>query len=80
MQLGQAVHEPVQQLGHGVGLPVPGGVQRRVVQPEVGRQVDDDPHPRHDLGHQLLGLAVGQGHEHQVQTVQLGRIGGGEGQ
>ena len=80
MQLRQAVDEVAQQLGGGVGLAVPGRVERGVLEAEVGGQVDDDADLGHQIGHQVLGLAMRQGHEHQVQAVQLRRVGRGVGE
>ena len=44
-------------------------------QAEVGGQVDDDPDPVDQVGHQVLGLAVGQGQEHHVEAVEGGGVG-----
>ena len=49
-------------------LPVPRRVERRVVQPEVGGQVDDDPHRGRRARGPDAGTAVGQGEEDHVQT------------
>ena len=56
-------------------LAVPRRVQARVPQPEVGRQVDDDPDPVPQPGHDALRLAVGQRAEHEVQAVEVVRVG-----
>jgi hypothetical protein len=53
----------------GVLVAVPPRVERRVAQPEVGPQVDDRPDPAEQLGHDLLGGAVGQTEEHEVEPV-----------
>ena len=73
-ELGQPVDRVGQQLGCGVLLAVPAGIERGVVQPEVGRQVHDQADPRPELRDDPLGLPVGQAAEHQVETIEAGRI------
>ena len=68
-QLGQAVDGLGQQLGDGVLLAVPLGVEGGVGQPEVGGQVDDVADPPAELGHDGLAGAVGQAAEGQVEPV-----------
>ena len=65
----------VEQFGGHVGLAVPDRVEGRVGQAEVGGQVHDGAHPGDQLGDQVLGLPVGQGQEHQVEPVELRRLG-----
>ena len=50
-------------------LAVPPGVEGGVAQPEVGGQVDDAPDAAAELGHHVLGRAVGQAEEHEVEAV-----------
>ena len=66
-QLGQPVGEVGQQLGRGVRLAVPLRVERRVLQPEVGGQVDEVADLAEQLGHDRLAGAVGQAEEHEVE-------------
>ena len=80
VELGEPVHEPPEQVRGGVGLAVPGRIQGGVPESEVGGQIDDDPHLGLQLGDQVLGLPVREGHEHQVQAVELRRLGGCVGQ
>ena len=68
VQLGQPVDELAQQLGAVVLLAVPGGVQRRVLEAEVGGQVDQPLHPAPELGDEALGRPVGQAQEDQVEA------------
>ncbi len=75
VEFGKSVDEPVQQIGGDVRFAVPGGIQGGVGQSEVGGQVHDGADRGDQVGHQMLGLAVGKGQEHQVQTVQLPRFG-----
>ena len=56
-------------------LPVPGGVLGRVLQAEVGRQVDHRPDGVGQHRHQGLGDAVGQGAKDEVEPVEEGRVG-----
>ena len=51
-------------------LAVPGRVERRVTQPEVGGQVDDDPDPVPQGRDDPLRLAVREGAEHEIETVE----------
>ena len=53
-------------------LAVPLGVQARVLEPEVGRQVDEMADLAQQLRHDRLAGAVGQAEEHQVETVDGG--------
>ncbi len=62
-----------EQIGQRCSSPYQMRIQRRVLQPEVGGQVDDGPDPLAQVGYQVLRGAVGQGQEHQVET--LGRAG-----
>ncbi len=73
-QLGQPVDGLGQQLGCAVFLAVPLGVQRSVLQTEVGGEVHDEAHPRPQLRDDPLGLPVGQAAEHQVETVETGGV------
>ncbi len=74
-QLGQPVREVGQQLGSGVLGAVPLRVGRRILQPEVGREVQHPRHPVLHLGHDRLAGAVGQAAEHDVEPVHgLGRV------
>ena len=50
-------------------------VERGVLQPEVGRQVHDQPDPVPQRGDDPLGLAVRQGAEDQVEAVERVRVG-----
>ncbi len=75
VQLGEPVDEAVQELGGRVGLAVPGGVEGWIGQAEVGGQVHHGPDVGDEVGHQMLGLAVGQRQEDQIQTVQLPHLG-----
>ena len=50
-------------------LAVPPRVQRGVAQAEVGRQIDDLVRSALEIRSQLLGHAVGQGQEHEVEPV-----------
>ena len=68
VQLWQAVHELVEQLGRGVRLAVPLGVRGRVAQAEVCRQVDDVLHLGPQLGDDRLRCAVGQAAEDEVES------------
>ena len=56
-------------------LAVPLRVEGGVLEPEVGRQVDDAAHPLAQSGDELLGLAVGQGAEDQVEAIERGHVG-----
>ena len=66
VELGQAVRPGAELVGERVLRPVPGRVGTRVAQPEVGREVDDQPGrgqgPRGELGRP----AMGQGAEQHV--------------
>jgi hypothetical protein len=69
-QLGQPVDGLSQQGGRAVVLAVPLRIEPGVLQPEIGGQVDDHPHPAPELGDDLLGLPVGQATENQVEAVE----------
>ncbi len=73
-QFGEAVHRRAQQFGRCVLLAVPARIERSVVQPEVGGEVDDEPDPAPQIGDEALGLAVGQRTEHEVEPVETGGI------
>ena len=73
-QLGQPVDGLGEQLRCAVLLAVPLGVERSVPQAEVGGEVDDEAHPRPQLRDDPLGLPVGQAAEHQVESVEMGRV------
>ena len=72
-QLGQAERGLGQQLRRRMLLAVPGGIERRIVQPEIGRQIHDDPDPLPQGWHHPLRLPVRQGAEHDVETVEAVR-------
>ena len=55
--------------------PVPLRIQGRILEPEIGRQIDDGAHPLAQIRDQLLGRSVGKGEEHDVQPVGARRIG-----
>ena len=77
-QLGDAVGGLGQQLGRGVLRAVPLRVERGVLEPEVGRRVDDPLHPAPQLGHDRLAEPVRQAEEHQVEPGALVGAGRGE--
>ncbi len=73
MELGQAVDEPGEQIGTGVGGAVPLLVVRGRAQTEVRSEVDHQTDPIEQLGDDLLAGAVRQPEEHDVDPVEQGR-------
>ena len=69
-QLGQPVDGLLEKLRRLVRLAVPGRVERRITQPEVGRQVDDDADPVPQGRHDPLRLPVREGAEHEIEAVE----------
>ena len=79
-QLGKAVDEPAEQLRGAVLEPVPERVERRVAEPEVGAEVDDEAGVVDESRHDVLRLARREGDEDDVETVEAGRVERGEGE
>ena len=86
-QLRQPVDGLVEELRRLVRLAVPGRVEGRVTQPEVGGQVDDDADAVAQGRHDPLRLPVREGAEHEIEAVEgvragrlvdHSRIGGGQ--
>ena len=74
-QLRQPVDGLLEKLRRLVRLAVPGRVERGITQPEVGRQVDDDPDPVTQGRHDPLRLAVREGAEHEIEAVEAVEAG-----
>ncbi len=76
IELGQPVGEVRQQPRRRVLLAVPLRVEGRVLQTEVGGQVDDVPDLADQLGDDRLAGAVGQAQEDEIQPSEgLGLVG-----
>ena len=77
--LAVALGQPVDGLGEQLGLvvleAVPLRVQRGVLQPVGGREVDDAADPAHELRGERHRRLVGQAHEHDVEPVDGGDRG-----
>ena len=72
MQLRYAIDERIQELRILVVVAVPLRVVRRVTQPEIGAEVDDDRRFLAQFGHLTHGDAVRQGAEDDVGGLQIG--------
>jgi len=75
-ELGHPVDRFVEELGVLVGGAVVLRVQRRILQPEGGRQVDHGVHLAEEPGRDLLGPGVGKAEEDDVESGErLGVVG-----
>ena len=92
VEFGQAVHEPAEDIGMGMGMSVPGRIVRRIAQPEVRAQVDDagrqagkgvPPFHRLPVGQaqakDVAGIEVGHGAELEVRDPPQVRVGPADG-
>ncbi len=59
-------------------MPVPGRIQRGILQAEVSGEVHHHADMLFDVGHEVLRFPVRQGEEHDVETVEVGRLCGPE--
>ena len=70
MQFGNAVDELPHQSRRLVRLMIPAFIARRVVQPEIGAEIDEGDAARDDLRRHCLAVTVRQGREDQAGAIQ----------
>ena len=75
VHLGQAVHRFREEIGARVRHPVPLREHRRILEPEVGREIDDPHAGAHELARLRHRDAVRRREEHDIALVEL-RFGG----